>query len=402
MLSTPLTSLRGTLFLSERAHAQTLELLAERFDEVIVIARCRTIAVLADVEHLALADTGAQFGMELPDYGGEGAARGALAFLLSRRLRRAIGQIVEDASLMYIESPSLESILAWTLAWPRRIPYVIEMRGDTVFNAWYMRARLGRVGPLFSALIRGFFGVFRRGATGAIFVGEELRARYAPPQAVTVAVSSVRLPPACPRPARTPITAARRFLFVGHLEKVKALDVMLDAFAHADTKLPDGWRLDLLGDGPERATLEERARTLGIAERVHFHRRVPWGEELFRFYETADFLLISSLTEGNSRTLLEGMAFALPAVSTAVGEAPRLLTPDALVPPADAEAYGAALVRLANSPERLRQLSAHNVAQISQYVPHELRRRRAAFFDDVIQRIRATVRSTPSVPSNAA
>ena len=48
----------------------------------------------------------------------------------------------------------------------------------------------------------------------------------------------------------------------------------------------------------------------------------------------------------------------------AVGEAPRLLDADALVPPGDAVAFGAALVRLANSPRRLEALSARRLAEV--------------------------------------
>jgi glycosyltransferase involved in cell wall biosynthesis len=399
ILSTPLTRLDGSLFLSERAHAQTLELLSERFDDVAVVARCRTVAVLAAPEHIALEATGARFGLELVDYGGRHALAKACLFLFSPSRRRALTALVGPADLLYVESPSLESVLVWSIPRARRTPYVIEMRGDTVLNPWYMRARLGPAGPAVSALIRSFFGIFRRGAIGAVFVGEELRARFAPPRALTVAISSVRLPPGCPRPARTNLDVARHFLYVGHLEKVKAIEVILDAFGLVREQLPVGWRLDILGDGPERAALQERARANGIAEQVHFQRRVPWGEQLFRYYETADFLLLSSLTEGNSRTLLEGMSFGLPALSTAVGEAPRLLDADALVPPGDAVAFGAALVRLANSPRRLEALSARNVAEAASYAPAELRRRRASFFDSILSAGRAERHADLLVPS---
>ncbi|MDB5072714.1 MAG: glycosyl transferase group 1, partial [Candidatus Eremiobacteraeota bacterium] len=251
-------------------------------------------------------------------------------------------------------------------------------------NPWYMRSRLGWIGPLLSYMIQAFFGIFRRGAAGAVFVGEQLRPRYAPPGALSVAVSSVRLPPGCPRPPRTGLGAARRLLFVGHLEKVKAIGDILQACSMANDALPDGWRLDIVGDGPERGALEQRARDLGISERVAFHRRVSWGEELFRYFDAADLLVMASLTEGNSRTLLEGMSFGLPALSTAVGEAPRLLTADALVPPANAQALANALVQLCNSPSRLEELSRHNVQQTERYAPSELRGRRAAFFDAMV------------------
>ncbi|MDB4914159.1 MAG: hypothetical protein JWM95_1803, partial [Gemmatimonadetes bacterium] len=175
VLSTPLTAIQGGLFLSERAHIQTLELLSERFERVDVIARCRTVAVLADAEHVALASTGARLALTLLDYGGAHPVRKALAFLVSPARRRAVSSVIGGADLLYIESPSLESILAWSVARTAGVPYIMEMRGDTMMNPWYMRSRLGWIGPLLSYMIQAFFGIFRRGAAGAVFVGEQLR-----------------------------------------------------------------------------------------------------------------------------------------------------------------------------------------------------------------------------------
>ena len=152
-------------------------------------------------------------------------------------------------------------------------------------------------------------------------------------------------------------------------------------------ELPPDWRLDIIGDGPERMALVAKASALGIGGHVHFHGRVAWGENLFHFYESADMLLMASLSEGNSRTLLEGMAFALPAVSTAVGEAPKHLCPEALVPPSAPAAFAAAVRLLATAPDRLSAMSKHNAEQLTDYAPEELERRRAAFFDSVLERI---------------
>jgi glycosyltransferase involved in cell wall biosynthesis len=384
VLSTPLTILEEGLFLSERAHVQTLEILAERFDDVAIVARCRTTAVLAAPEHIAVEATGARLALQLPDYGREG-IRGAVSFLLSPSNRRAVTEMVRSADMLYVESPSLESVLVWSIV--RRVPrpYVIEMRGETSLDRRYMRDRLGILGPLASSAIGAFFRDLRQGAAAAVFVGEQLRSRFAPPNGPSVAVSSVRLPPGCPTAPRSYDHPARRFLFVGHLEKVKAIPVILRAFALVGDQLASGWTLEIVGDGPERDALETLALDLGIAGRVTFRRRVAWGEELFRLFRDAEFLLMSSSSEGNSRTLIEGMAFGLPALSTAVGEAPRLLDAEALVPPGDVPAFARALARIANSPEHLSALSRNNVQRAAQFDSEVLRRRRATFFDELLR-----------------
>lgn len=393
-LSTPLTPLNGELHLSERAHVLTLQLLAERFEDVAVVARTRDKAVLSSTEHVSLASTGARLAHELPDFGGRAAVFSSAAMLFPSRHQFAqLVTLASPADLLFAEVPSLEGLLVWRLARRLARPYVIEMRGEGILNAAYMRARIGIAGRAANRVIRFGFELVRRDAIGALFVGEELRKRYAPSGAVTAVASSVRLPPNTPRPPRLHEAPAKAFLFIGHLEKIKSVHVILSALEQIAGQLPPDWRLDIIGDGPERHALATQAQAAGISTHVHFHGRVAWGADLFRFYEAADLLVMASLTEGNSRTLLEAMAFALPALSTAVGEAPRHLLADALVPPSSPDEFSAALSRIAQSPSLLNTLSAHNARQVVNYAPDELRRRRAAFIDTVLALPRVRTRT---------
>ena len=384
-LSTPLTPVDGALCLSERAHILTLGLLSERFSDVAVVARCRNDAVLASAEHVTLEQTGARLAYQLPDFGrGLRPLMSAAALFLSPVRLRALADLVAPADILYAEMPSLEGMLVWRLARRHRKPYVIEMRGEGPLNPDYLRARVGRLSSVLGPMIAKGFDIARRGAVGGLFVGELLRERYAPKGAVTAVASSVRLPPGSPRAPRAFTSSATRFLFVGHLEKIKSVHFIIAALAQLSPDLPPEWRLDIVGDGPERAALTLLAQEAGIGGHVRFHGRVPWGDELFSFYQRADLLLMASLTEGNSRTLLEGMAFALPAVSTAVGEASRHLSAAALAPPGARQAFADTVRRIALSPASLRELSAHNARQVAGYAPDALRERRALFLDTVL------------------
>ena len=55
-------------------------------------------------------------------------------------------------------------------------------------------------------------------------------------------------------------------MFAGRLSPEKGVDLLL----HAMTKVP-GARLEIAGDGPLRAALEDLALSLGVANRVRFH-----------------------------------------------------------------------------------------------------------------------------------
>ncbi|MCW2927421.1 MAG: glycosyl transferase family 1 [Thermoleophilia bacterium] len=92
------------------------------------------------------------------------------------------------------------------------------------------------------------------------------------------------------------------------------IDALLDAVA---LLVEDGMdlRLDLLGDGPERARLEARAARLGIAESCSFHGSVS-PAEVERFVGASDAYVSVSESDGVSLALLEALALgAVPVLS---------------------------------------------------------------------------------------
>lgn len=99
--------------------------------------------------------------------------------------------------------------------------------------------------------------------------------------------------------------------FVGRLVAVKAVDVLLDAFAIVCRHAPDA-RLAIIGSGPLEAALRQRASLLGVAERV------LWlGErDASAIYAAFDVFALSSRKEGLPYVVLEAMAAGLPVVAT--------------------------------------------------------------------------------------
>jgi len=124
-------------------------------------------------------------------------------------------------------------------------------------------------------------------------------------------------------------------------------------------------RLVLIGDGPERPGLEQLARELGIADRVHFAGHISDPAPLIK---ALDIFAMSSDTEQMPMSLLEAMAAGLPAVATDVGDI-RAMLPEAgraFVTPLEDEALGQALGTLIRQPRLREELGAANRAKAEQ------------------------------------
>ncbi len=106
---------------------------------------------------------------------------------------------------------------------------------------------------------------------------------------------------------------------VGRIAPIKNHDLFLRVAASRDW--PAAVRFVVYGDGSARATLEERAATLGVADRVVFAGTRPAKE----IYPSLDIVALTSLNEGTPLTIIEAMAAGLPSISTAVGGVVDLL-----------------------------------------------------------------------------
>ena len=144
---------------------------------------------------------------------------------------------------------------------------------------------------------------------------------------------------ALPEPART--GPGRRFVAIGRLAAQKNIALMLDAFARGGT--PDD-RLTLIGDGPDRAALEARAKRLGIAARVDFLGYRPDPAQLLPAH---DVLLLSSDFEGVPAVVLEALAARRAIVATRCSRSMGALLQDGalgtLVPVGDVRALADAI-----------------------------------------------------------
>jgi glycosyltransferase involved in cell wall biosynthesis len=160
--------------------------------------------------------------------------------------------------------------------------------------------------------------------------------------------------------SRSPHAGAVTFAFVGRLIPLKAVDLLLRAFAAAAEEAP--MRLVVIGDGEERERLEQQAAAL-FASSSPGNADAPvrftgWVTQATCARELAEVecLVMPSVCDCGGAVVLEAMAMAKPVIATAWGGALEYLDQSCgvLVPPDDpetlVEGFARAMVRLATSP----------------------------------------------------
>ena len=102
-------------------------------------------------------------------------------------------------------------------------------------------------------------------------------------------------------------------LYLGRVSDEKNIDeVMLYLNHYMDTN-PDVTFL-VVGDGPQRGTLERQARTLKHRKQIIFAGAKPW-DEITHYYQVADVFVSGSTSETQGLTYIEALASGLPVVA---------------------------------------------------------------------------------------
>lgn len=141
---------------------------------------------------------------------------------------------------------------------------------------------------------------------------------------------------------------------VGRLSEQKNFALLLDALARIRVA---EWTLLLVGEGEQRDELQERARSLGLVERVRFLGR---RADVPLIFQASDLLVMSSAWEGFPYVVVEALASGLPIVATDVGGVREGVLDGGtgrLVKPGDADALRSAIESLAGDPELRRRMA---------------------------------------------
>ena len=109
---------------------------------------------------------------------------------------------------------------------------------------------------------------------------------------------------------RKPPDGGRRFLAAGRLVRQKRFDILVRAFLHG-TKDQD--QLIILGEGPERRSLERLIVRLGGSDRISLPGHMP---DTTRWFRTCHIFVLCSDYEGLPSVVIEALAAGMAIVAT--------------------------------------------------------------------------------------
>ncbi len=108
-------------------------------------------------------------------------------------------------------------------------------------------------------------------------------------------------------------------IHVSNFRKVKRVGDVIDVFKQVYEKIPS--KLLLVGDGPERHSIEQRCREIGLCHEIRFLGKQDAVEELLA---VADLFILPSESESFGLAALEAMACQVPIISTNTGGLPEV------------------------------------------------------------------------------
>jgi glycosyltransferase involved in cell wall biosynthesis len=251
-----------------------------------------------------------------------------------------------------------------------RIPLVTTLHGTDVRLA----RSVGVAKPLFGHVLRHSAAV----TTVSHWLKEETEA-LVPGVSPTVAPMPVATDLFEPGSSRD----SRQLLFVGRLTPQKGVEDLIHAFALMKTQAS----LAIVGDGPSRASLEQLAKQLEVAQRIRWHGQVSQSE-LPILYQRAAAVVVPSIDEGLGLVAVEALLCETPVVAFDSGGLRDVIQHNktgVLVKPGDRVALASALDELLARDGRGSDLGrAGRIYALSAFAPESVARRYAGIYRQVL------------------
>lgn len=101
-------------------------------------------------------------------------------------------------------------------------------------------------------------------------------------------------------------------IVIGTLDARKSVGILLEALTQVHYR--DRLRLDIVGDGPLKETLQRYAISHDINNIITWHGQLP-RQKAIQVFNSAHLHVVTSVSEGNPTTIWEAMSFGVPTMS---------------------------------------------------------------------------------------
>jgi glycosyltransferase involved in cell wall biosynthesis len=156
-------------------------------------------------------------------------------------------------------------------------------------------------------------------------------------------------------------------LYVGHLSRLKGVDILIQAITKLKSELPN-IKLHLVGHGNARY-FAALARKEGIEKYVVFHGLAEQSM-LPSYYKSADICVFPSRHEGFGIVILEAMASGIPVIASDIPSFREIISNGSdgrLFKPEDADALSKEVIALYQNPHLRKELSRNAFEKATMY-----------------------------------
>jgi glycosyltransferase involved in cell wall biosynthesis len=273
-------------------------------------------------------------------------------------------KLLSTMEVVHVHHPFLSGSLALRYCRPRGIPIIFtnHTRYD-LYSQAYLPPMADIIG---AAAVQAYLPAFCRACDMVISPSAGMRdvlVGFGVDTPIEIAPNGVDL-----RPFQNPSTSIDRqelgfsaedvvLIYVGRLGPEKNLQFLLRSFAGV-VQAYDHARLLLIGDGPERESLQELVTHTNICDCVKFTGMMPY-EKIPAYLKIADAFVTASVSEVHPLTVVEAMAAGLPVLgisSPGIGDTIRDGESGYLVAQEDMASFTAKMVRLVREDDYRRQM----------------------------------------------
>ena len=289
-----------------------------------------------------------------------------------------------QVDLAYVSMLKHDAYVAVGAGKRKGFPVVLrpEGAGATGDLAWQGWGRFGRTIGRRCRQADGFVAISRGICRELEAAGYDPARTHSLPNGVPV--------PESPWQRRPDWRSAPRAIFVGRLAPEKGLHTLVDCWPLVREAHPHA-RLILIGEGPERPALEQRARSIGLEVGPGGAVELPGSvADVNRELRTADLFVLPSKEEGMSIALLEAMALGMPLVASSIPGNRRLVGDfkhGRLVPPEDSRALARVILEQWTDFDRAFHMSraARSLVQ-QEFSINAVARKHLALFQEILKK----------------